>query len=84
MPTFAFGKIRFTPDGQALAFAGRDAHGVANVWVQPLNGSAPRALTNFKLDTLFDFAWSRDGKQLALSRGQTSRDVVLLTDTSSK
>jgi Tol biopolymer transport system component len=82
MPAIAFGKIRFTPDGQALAFAGKDEQGVANVWVQPLNGSAPRAITDFKRDTLFDFAWSRDGKQLALSRGQTSRDVVLLTDTS--
>jgi serine/threonine protein kinase/Tol biopolymer transport system component len=84
LPTFAFGRIRFTPDGQALAFAGRDAQGVANVWTQPLNGSAARSITDFKRDTLFDFAWSWDGKQLALSRGQTSRDVVLLTDTASK
>ena len=80
-PPSGYGKIRFTPDGQGIAFAGMDQQGVANLWVQPLNGSAPRELTEFKRDKLFDFAWSRDGKQLAMSRGQTARDVVLLTDT---
>ena len=77
----AYGKIRFTPDGQAIAFAGLDEQGVANLWVQPLNGSSPRKITDFKRDRIFDFGWSPDGKQLALSRGQTARDVVLLNDT---
>ena len=81
LPTVAFGKIRFTPDGEGIASAGRDAQGVANLWVQLLKGGPPRQITDFKRDTLFDFAWSHDGKQLALSRGQTARDVVLLTDT---
>jgi serine/threonine protein kinase len=72
--------IRFTPDGQALAY-GVNEHGVSNLWAQPLSGGPPRQLTDFKTDLIFDCAWSRDGKQLALSRGQVSRDVVLLTDT---
>jgi hypothetical protein len=38
-------------------------------------------LRQFKPDSIFDFAWSRDGKWLALDRGRISRDVVLLTDT---
>ena len=40
-----------------------------------------KALTDFKADKIFDFAWSRDGRKLAVSRGRTTRDVVLLTDT---
>ena len=75
------GSIRFTPDGQGIAYAVTDEQGVGNIWVQPLGGGPAKALTDFKADKIFDFAWSRDGRKLAVSRGRTSRDVVLLTDT---
>jgi serine/threonine protein kinase len=75
-----FSTVRFTPDGQALSYLVNE-HGASNLWAQPLSGGAPRQLTDFKSDLIFAYAWSRDGKQLALSRGQASRDVVLLTDT---
>ena len=74
-------KLRFTPDGQGIAYAITDDQGVGNLWAQPMDGSAPKQLTDFKADQIFDFVWSRDGKQLAVSRGRISRDVVLLTDT---
>lgn len=73
-------RMRFTPDGKSLAYVVNE-HGVSNLWTMPLTGGAPKQLTDFKSDQIFDFAWSRDGKQLALSRGQVSSDVVLLTDT---
>jgi Tol biopolymer transport system component len=76
------GKLRFTPDGQALTYAVTDGRGVGNLWVQALTGGTPTQVTDFKSDQIFDFAWSHDGKQLAVSRGKTDRDVVLLTDTS--
>ena len=76
----AGGAIRFTPDGQALSYVVNE-HGASNLWAQPLSGGAPRQLTDFKSDLIFDYAWSRDGRQLALARGQVSSDVVLLTDT---
>src|SRR5262249_24043555 len=72
--------IRFSPDGNSLTYTVTE-HGVSNIWSQPLSGGPPKAVTDFKSDQIFDFAWSRDGKSLALSRGQLSRDVVLLTDT---
>ena len=75
------GKFRFTPDGKAVAYAAIDDQGVANLWSQSLQGGAPKQITNFKSDKIFDFAWSPDGKELAVSRGRTSRDVVLLNDT---
>jgi Tol biopolymer transport system component len=82
VPSHVAGKLRFTPDGQGLSLVTTDDQGVANIWTQPLTGGAPTKITDFKSDQIFDFAWSRDGKQLAVSRGKTTRDVVLLTDTS--
>ena len=55
-------------------------NGVSNIWSQPVNGGAPKQLTNFKSDLIFMFDLSRDGKQLVVSRGTVSRDVVLITD----
>jgi eukaryotic-like serine/threonine-protein kinase len=72
-------RLRFTPDGKSLAYVVND-HGVSNIWTIPLAGQE-KQLTDFKSDSIFDFAWSRDGNWLALSRGRISRDVVLLTDT---
>ncbi len=74
-----FSAVRFTPDGHALSYVVNE-HGASNLWAQPLSGGAPRQLTDFKSDRIFDYAWSRDGRQLALARGQVSSDVVLLTD----
>jgi serine/threonine protein kinase/Tol biopolymer transport system component len=70
--------IRWTPDGRALAYiVTRD--GVSNIWSQPLTGGGPKPLTDFKTQRISNFAWSRDGKQLALARGVTNSDVVLIT-----
>ena len=74
-------KFAFTPDDKSVAYTALDDQGVANIWSQSLQGGAPKKITGFKSDNIFDFAWSPDGKQLAVSRGRTSRDVVLLTDT---
>ena len=73
-------RLRFTPDGKSLAYVVND-HGVSNIWTVPLAGGPDKQLTDFKSDLIFDFAFSRDGKSLALARGQVGRDVVLLTDT---
>ena len=52
-----------------------------NLWSQPLDGGPPKQVTDFKSDEIFSFAWSRDGKQLALARGVETGDVVLITDS---
>jgi Tol biopolymer transport system component len=44
------------------------------------DGGERRRLTDFKDGRLFSCAFSPDGKQLALSRGTISRDVVLIKD----
>ena len=73
------GNFSFTPDGKALALV-RQERGVSNIWMLPVDGSAARQLTNFKAQSILDFHWSKDGRQLAVLRHDTASDVILLHD----
>ncbi len=76
----SFGRmIQWTADGRALTYVDTQG-GVSNLWMQSLTGGAPRQLTDFKDQRIYGFAWSRDGKQLAISRGVVNNDVVLIKD----
>ncbi len=76
---FRFGLLRFSPDGKAVVYAARE-NGVDNLWVQPLSGAKGHSMTDFKSERIYDMRWSFDGKQLALVRGHTDSDVVLIRD----
>jgi len=78
-PTLSVFVIQWTPDGSALAYIDYRG-GVSNIWRLPIDGRPSTQLTDFKSDKIFRFAWSRDGKQLALVRGSVSSDVVLIRD----
>jgi Tol biopolymer transport system component len=71
------GGVQFTPDGKAIAYPIRE-NGVDNLWVQPLDDSAGRQITRFTSDQIDSFHWSPDGKNIALIRGHSESDVVLL------
>jgi serine/threonine protein kinase/Tol biopolymer transport system component len=71
----------FTPDGKALAYPIREK-GVDNVWVQPLDGSPGRQITNFSDQEIVSLSWSSDGKQLAILRMDYKSDIVLLRSAS--
>jgi hypothetical protein len=45
-----------------------------------LSGGPPKQLTDFKDSLMTSFAYSRDGKMLACTRGILLRDAVLITD----
>jgi serine/threonine protein kinase/Tol biopolymer transport system component len=64
------------PDGRSIAYLDNGS-GIFNVWSQPLDGSAPKQLTNFKSEFLTSFAISRDGK-IASYRFSATRDIVLI------
>jgi Tol biopolymer transport system component len=72
--------IAIAPDGKAVAYNIAE-NGVGNVWLQPLDGSPGRRLTNFNWDRSFTFQFSPDGKSLGLVRTHVVSDVVLLLDT---
>jgi serine/threonine protein kinase len=69
----------FTADDKALAYVIHD-NGVDNIWAQPLDGAATYPITSFKSDEIFDFHWSPRGDRLAIVRGRTDSNVVLIHD----
>jgi len=79
-PRIAGNGIQFTPDGKVLAYAVRE-NGVDNVWLQPLDGSPGRRITNFNSDQIVDLCWSPDGKNLGILRSRSDSDVVLLQES---
>jgi eukaryotic-like serine/threonine-protein kinase len=71
---------QFTGDGKAVAYGIRQ-NGVDNIWIQPLNGSPGRQITNFDREQILSFHWSPDGRSLGILRGHTDSDVVLLEES---
>jgi serine/threonine protein kinase len=74
------GLVRFTHDGKGVVYPFHDQE-ADNLWLQPLDGSPGKQITNFKSEKINDFHWSFDGSKLGLVRGHTDSDVVLLEES---
>jgi eukaryotic-like serine/threonine-protein kinase len=77
------GQPRFSPDGKGIVYPVREK-GVDNLWLQPLDGGLGRQLTNFGSLKIYSYQWSPDGKSLALVRGDTPSDLVLIQNSPGK
>jgi Tol biopolymer transport system component len=75
--------LRWAADGRAVTYIDTRG-GVSNIWSQPLDGNPPKQLTQFKSEQILFFNWSLDGKSLAITRGSTIRDVVLIRDSTNQ
>jgi len=69
--------VQWAPDGRAVVYAEIEGR-VANLWRATIDGGPRSRLTDFTSDTILWFAWSWDGKRLALSRLTANRDVISL------
>jgi Tol biopolymer transport system component len=69
----------WTPDGRALVYIDLRG-GISNLWMLPVDGSAPTQLTDFRADRIYAFDFSQDGKWVAMSRGNSTNDVVLFSN----
>lgn len=67
---------RWTPDSSAIIY--RD--GNIGYWSQSIEGGEPTKLQGLPSEELFTHAFSKDGKQFAFVRGQTIRDVILISN----
>lgn len=74
------GPLRFSPDGKAIIYPIREK-GVDNLWLQSLDGSPGHQLTNFDSLKIYSYQWSPDRKRLALVRGDSPSDIVLIHDS---
>jgi len=74
-----FGSPRWAPRGDAVDYV-VTRNGVSNIVQQRLAGGAPKQITNFESGQIFDFDWSRDGRQLALTRGTENSDVIMISN----
>ena len=77
---FGDGPILFRRDGTGIIYPVRDGQ-TDNLWLQHLDGSPGKQLTDFKSEFIRDFDYSYDGKQLAVIRGHRESDVVLIRDS---
>lgn len=71
--------FRWSPDGKGLVYIATE-NGASNLWLQPLDGTSRRQLTNFKKGELMAFAWSSDGQSCAYMHHAATHDVVLIKD----
>src|SRR5208282_1398794 len=71
--------MHWSPDGKGVQYL-RTTKGAMNIWEQRLTGGEPRPITSFTSGLIFDFSWTRDGKQLLLAKGEDTRDVVLISN----
>ncbi len=77
--SFTAGAIAFAPDGKGVIYPVRNGD-TDNLWLQHLDGSPGKQLTDFKSELIRDFDYSYNGKQLAVIRGHRESDVVLIRD----
>ena len=83
IPIIDWQRVRWSRDGKSLSYVDSpDRDQVYNVWIQSLDGSRPKQLTNFQGDQIFSYDWSPDYKRLVFERGSEVSDVVALKSLS--
>ena len=81
--TSGFNHVRFTRDGKAILFVKHESAG-DSLWLQALDNSPAKSLATFKSEVIWDMSYSPDGKKLAIVRGHTDSDVVMLSTNPSQ
>ncbi len=70
---------RFSPDSQSLDYI-YSITDSTQIVRQKFDGSQPQPIYTTPEGKIFNFAWSKDGKKIVISRGQQFRDAVLLSE----
>ena len=70
---------QWSSDGSSIYFV-RLIDGASNIWKQPIDGSSPTQITQFTSGRIYNFVFSPDEKQIAISYGPYNRDAVIISD----
>lgn len=68
---------QWSSDGQSMIYR-RSPGGIGSLWRLPLDGGEPQQLTKFDSESIFSYAFSPDGKRIAMSRGKVTGDIVMI------
>jgi Tol biopolymer transport system component len=71
--------LHWAADGKSVLYS-VNKNNVSNIWSQSIDGGEPKQITNFNDMLITAFSWTRDGKNLACTRGALLRDAILVTD----
>ena len=70
--------VSWSPDGQAVDYIA-EREGISNIWRMTVANGKERKLTGFETPAqLFHFAWSRDARQLSITRDTNTAQLVLI------
>jgi hypothetical protein len=78
--SFTIGSIAFSADGKGIVYPIRNGE-TDDLWLQNIDESPGKQLTDFKSEYVREFDFSFDGKRLAIIRGHGEADVVLIRDS---
>ena len=79
-PTVTWRLVRWAPDRQSIAYPDSPG-GASGIWLQSINGGAPKQSTRLNAHRILAFDWSSDGRSLAFVDGLETSDVVLIEET---
>jgi Tol biopolymer transport system component len=71
------GPLRYGPDGRSITYI-TSREGATELWSFPREGGEARRLVRFDGKEIANFAWSPDGRRLAVVEEVRSGDVILL------
>jgi Tol biopolymer transport system component/DNA-binding winged helix-turn-helix (wHTH) protein len=72
--------FNWTTDSQSISYTER-SNGVSNLWLQPVDGSFAKKLTDSNTEEISLHSWSRDGKNLVFVKEMIINEVMLIRDT---
>ncbi len=70
--------VRWSPDGKSLTYW--SGVGIPNLWRLPLDTDKPEQMTDFKSGRIFNYGWSRDGKNIFVVRAIVNSDLIMFRD----
>ncbi|HEY3415822.1 MAG TPA: hypothetical protein VGM23_02965, partial [Armatimonadota bacterium] len=57
-------EVQLSPDGKSIAYLGRDAKNISQLWIRPVDSDQPRQLTHVMRSCIEDFKFAQQGRSI--------------------